>query len=146
MLIDKILPYMALLLWVGDSPEGIKRETRITLEGSLVEYALAHDIDEIVVANDERRNNLPVDELFACKIRGVEITDILDFIERETGQIAVTLIYPSWVIYSNGFASNNHLRNTLDWIFNALMALFLLLLTWPVMLVTVICIKFTEGF
>jgi sugar transferase (PEP-CTERM system associated) len=129
----------------GDSPDGIKRETRINLEGSLVDYALANEIDEIVVANDERRNNLPVDELFACKIRGIEITEILDFIERETGQITVNLIYPSWVIYSNGFASNNHLRNTLDWIFNAVMALFLLLLTWPIMLVTILCIKISDG-
>ncbi|GAA0818114.1 TIGR03013 family PEP-CTERM/XrtA system glycosyltransferase [Colwellia sp. D2M02] len=129
----------------GDSEEGIREETRITLDGSLVSYALEHEIDEIVVASDERRNNLPVDELFACKIRGIEITEILDFIERETGQIAVNLIYPSWVIYSNGFASNNHLRNTLDWVFNAFMALGLLLVTWPIMLLTVIIIKLTEG-
>ena len=40
---------------------------------------LNHEIDEIVVANDERRNNLPVDEFFACKIRGIEIIDILRF-------------------------------------------------------------------
>ena len=130
-----------------DSPDGIQCEKRINLgESSLVEYTLAHGIDEIVVANDERRHNLPVDELFACKIRGIEIIDILDFIERETGQIAVNLIYPSWVIYSSGFASNNHLRNTLDWIFNAGMALVLLLFTWPFMFITVLCMKITEGF
>ena len=129
----------------GDSDKGIENETRIDLEGSLVSYALEHYIDEIVVANDERRNNLPVDELFACKIRGVEITEILDFIERETGQVAVNLIYPSWVIYSNGFASSNYLRNTLDWAFNATMAFFLFSLTWPVMLITAILIKLDEG-
>ncbi|MCW8834314.1 MAG: TIGR03013 family PEP-CTERM/XrtA system glycosyltransferase [Colwellia sp.] len=129
----------------GDADQGIKEETRIDLDGSLVNYALDNDIDEIVVASDERRNNLPVDELFACKIRGIEITEILDFIERETGQIAVNLIYPSWVIYSNGFASANHLRNTLDWVFNAALALILLLITWPVMLITMILIKLDEG-
>ena len=129
----------------GDLDEGIKEETRISLEGSLVNYALEHDIDEIVVASDERRNNLPVDELFACKIRGVEITEILDFIERETGQIAVNLIYPSWVIYSNGFASVNHLRNSLDWIFNAVMAVVLFTVTWPVMLITILLMKLDEG-
>lgn len=129
----------------GDASDGIVNENKITLEGSLVSYALEHDIDEIVVANDERRENLPVDELFACKIRGIEVTEILDFIERETGQIAVNLIYPSWVIYSNGFASVNHLRNTLDWIFNASMGFLLLLLTWPIMLVTAILIKLDEG-
>jgi len=129
----------------GDDEDGIKRETRINLEESLVHYALKHDVDEIVVASDERRNNLPIDELFACKIRGIEVTEILDFIERETGQIAVNLIYPSWVIYSNGFASTNYLRNTLDWIFNATLAFFLLLITWPVMLITAIIIKLEEG-
>ena len=129
----------------GDSEEGIKRETRIELEGSLVNYALNNNIEEIVVASDERRNNLPVDDLFACKIRGIEITEILDFIERETGQIAVNLIYPSWVIYSNGFASLNYLRNTLDWIFNASMALVLFIITWPIMLITAILMKLDEG-
>ncbi|TYK65771.1 TIGR03013 family XrtA/PEP-CTERM system glycosyltransferase [Colwellia echini] len=129
----------------GDLPDGIKREPRINLNESLTDYALTHEIDEIVVANDERRNALPVDELFACKIRGIEITDILDFIERETGQIAVNLIYPSWIIFSNGFTSNNYLRNTLDWIFNAAMALFLLMLTWPIMLLTALFMKMTEG-
>ncbi len=133
------------VLMDADSPDGIQRETRINLEGSLVNYALEHDIDEIVVANDERRNNLPIDELFACKIRGIEITEILNFIERETGQIAVNLIYPSWVIYSNGFSSNNHLRNSLDWFVNAVMAIVLLVITWPVMLIAILCIKLTEG-
>ncbi len=129
----------------GDKEDGVVREKRIELENSLVDYTIDNDIDEIVVASDERRDNLPVDELFACKIRGVEVTEILDFIERETGQIAVNLIYPSWVIYSNGFVSNNYLRNTLDWIFNATMALVLLLLTWPVMLLTALFIKLEDG-
>ncbi|MBU2869104.1 TIGR03013 family XrtA/PEP-CTERM system glycosyltransferase [Colwellia sp. E2M01] len=129
----------------GDSPDGIKREPRIKLTESLTDYVLTHEIDEIVVANDERRSALPVDELFACKIRGVEIIEILDFIERETGQIAVNLIYPSWIIFSNGFTSNNYLRNALDWVFNAVMALCLLLLTWPIMLLTALFMKITEG-
>lgn len=129
----------------GDADHGIINENIIKLDTSLVNYALEHQIDEIVVANDERRENLPVDELFACKIRGVEITEILDFIERETGQIAVNLIYPSWVIYSNGFASSNHLRNTLEWVFNAGMGFILLMVTWPIMLMTTLLIKLDEG-
>jgi len=129
----------------GDSPDGIKDETLINLDESLVDYSLTHEIDEIVVANDERRNTLPVNELFACKVRGIEIIDILDFIERETGKIAVNLIYPSWLIFSKGFASDNYLRNTLDWVFNATMALLLLFLTWPIMLATALFMKITEG-
>lgn len=129
----------------GDADNGIINENRIKLDGALVTYAIENEIDEIVVASDERRDNLPVDELFACKIRGIEVTEILDFIERETGQIAVNLIYPSWVIYSNGFASSNHLRNTLDWLFNASIAFSLFIVVWPVMLITAILIKLDEG-
>ena len=130
----------------GDDVDGgIVNENRIILDESLVTYALEHEIDEIVVASDERRNNLPIDELFACKVRGIIITEILDFIEYETGQIAVNLIYPSWVIYSNGFASANHLRNTLDWVFNASIAFFLFLFVWPIMLITALLIKLDEG-
>ncbi len=130
----------------GDSSEGIKREKRISIEnGALLSYVLENNIDEIVVACDERRNNLPVDELFACKIRGINIIDILDFIERETGQIAVNLIYPSWVIYSNGFASIHYLRNALDWLFNAAMAVTMMLFLWPIMLITALIIKIEDG-
>ena len=86
-----------------------------------------------------------MDELFACKIRGINIIDILDFIERETGQVAVNLIYPSWVIYSNGFASSHYLRNALDWVFNASMAAIVLLFLWPIMLLTALIIKIEDG-
>tara|TARA_R110002050_G_scaffold293521_1_gene450067 strand:- start:1106 stop:2512 length:1407 start_codon:yes stop_codon:yes gene_type:complete len=130
----------------GDLPDGIQRERRINLEkGALLSFVIEHNIDEIVVASDERRANLPVDELFACKIRGVNVIDILDFIERETGQIAVNLIYPSWIIYSNGFASIHYLRNSVDWLFNASIAILLLLVTWPIMLITALVIKIEDG-
>jgi sugar transferase (PEP-CTERM system associated) len=129
----------------GDKANGVQQAKHINLQTSLVDYALDNEIDEIVVAADERRDSLPVDELFACKIRGIEVTDILDFVERETGQISVNLIYPSWIIYSNGFRSNNYLRNALDWVFNATMALILLVITWPIMLITALLIKLEDG-
>ncbi|WP_427978865.1 TIGR03013 family XrtA/PEP-CTERM system glycosyltransferase [Agarivorans sp.] len=129
----------------GDSEDGIKRETIIELDQPLESFVLAHGVEEIVIAADERRANLPVDSLFLCKLRGVEITDIIDFIERESGQIAVNLIYPSWVIYSNGFHSTNYLRSSLDWICNTLLGLIVLALTWPLMLITVLMIKLEEG-
>ncbi len=129
----------------GDSDNGIKSENIVNLETSLEAFVFENNVDEIVVAADERRSNLPVDSLFHCKLHGVEITDILDFIERETGQIAVNLIYPSWGIYSNGFQSTNYLRNSFDWFFNSLLALCVLAITWPFMLITIIMIKLEDG-
>ena len=131
---------------VGDCEESIQKEARFDLQGeSLVSFAKRHRADEIIVACDERRGNLPTDELFASKIRGINIIEILDFIERETGQVAVNLIYPSWVIYSDGFSSAHHLRNSLDWLLNALFGFIVFVATLPIMLITVIAIKLEDG-
>lgn len=130
----------------GDSDDAMTRETKIDLKGeSLVSYAMRHKADEIVVACDERRGNLPTEELFSCKIRGINIIEILDFIERETGQVAVNLIYPSWVIYSNGFSSTNYLRNSLDYLLNAMLALLVMTFALPIMLIASIAIKLDDG-
>jgi sugar transferase (PEP-CTERM system associated) len=131
----------------GDNlKKGITKETIINIEQTgLVIYALEHEIDEIVVATDEPRGNLHVDELFASKIKGVDIVEMTDFIEREMHQIPTDMLTPSKVMYSDGFSSNNHLRNALDWLFNTSLAFVLLILTWPILLLTVVMIKIEDG-
>ncbi|MDG2392705.1 MAG: TIGR03013 family PEP-CTERM/XrtA system glycosyltransferase [Thalassotalea sp.] len=129
----------------GDLDSEIAENHIITIDTNLLDYVVKNQVHEIVVATDERRDNLPVDELFACKLRGVKVTEILDFIEKETGQIAVNLIYPSWIIYSEGFHSSNDLRNTFDWLFNACLAVLLFIITWPFMLLAIIAIKLEDG-
>ncbi|KMT64652.1 TIGR03013 family XrtA/PEP-CTERM system glycosyltransferase [Catenovulum maritimum] len=131
----------------GDKCKGIKNETvvDINIHEDIEKFVIENDIHEIVIACDERRDALPLQALFNFKIRGIEITDILDFIERETGQVAVNLIYPSWVIYSNGFRTTNHLRESVDYLFNAFMGLFVVMLTWPIMIFTAIWIYLEDG-
>ena len=93
----------------GDKAAGIAehRLAKFDYKTELFNYVMQHKIDQLVIACDERRNMLPVEHLFKCKTRGIDVVEILDFIEQETGQIAVNLIYPSWVIYSNGFEMNH---------------------------------------
>jgi len=131
----------------GDSAEnGILHEELCDIDlNNLVSYVLENNIDQIVVACDERRNNLPVEELFTCRVRGVSVVDILDFIERETGQVAVSLIHPSWIIYSSGFSSSHQLRIMFDNSFNSAMALLLLAATWPFLLIAALAIKLEDG-
>ena len=57
-------------------------------------------INEVVVALDERRGMLPLDLLLQFKGRGVPVTDIIDFLERETGKIDLDLLSPSWFVYT----------------------------------------------
>ncbi|TKB03476.1 TIGR03013 family PEP-CTERM/XrtA system glycosyltransferase [Alteromonas portus] len=133
----------------GDNREdGIKSEkiVHIRLEQNLRQFIYDNDIEEVVIACDQRRGTLPLEELFECKLRGIEVTELLDFMERETGQIVVNLMYPSWVIYSNGFSTQNYLRDSLDYGINAFLAFIVFLLTWPFMLLTAVCIYLDDGF
>ncbi|WP_445426535.1 TIGR03013 family XrtA/PEP-CTERM system glycosyltransferase [Alishewanella sp. HL-SH06] len=127
----------------GYIPEG--KLINMDYLNDLFTYAEKHNIEQLVIACDERRNMLPVDLLFKCKTRGIDVTDILDFIESETGQIAVNLIYPSWVIYSNGLARSKKFKTNLDYRLNAILAIFTLLLTWPIMLITALLIYLEDG-
>lgn len=129
----------------GDAADAIVRNLQIARTGRLLDLVDRYDVDEIVVACDERRNNLPLHELLECKLRGVEITDLLEFIERETGQIAVDLVYPSWMIYSTGFKPADNVRTQLDWLFNFSIAAALLLVTWPLMVGTALAIYLEDG-
>lgn len=129
----------------GDAADPIPRNLQIARTGRLLDLVDRYDADEIVVACDERRNNLPLYELLECKLRGVEITDLLEFIERETGQIAVDLVYPSWMIYSTGFRPADNVRTQLDWLFNFSIAAVLFLLVWPLMLGTALAIYLEDG-
>ncbi|MAT50036.1 MAG: sugar transferase [Porticoccaceae bacterium] len=131
----------------GDSEEkGIKNETTISLGmDNLIQYVVENDVEEIVIACDDRRQTLPLDELFACRLAGVNVIDILDFIERETGQLAINLMYPSWVIYSKVLSPPNSVRERFDWLFNSFLAIVVFVLTFPFMLLAALAIKIEDG-
>ncbi len=70
----------------------------------VVELAIAHCIDEVVVAADDRRGKLPVDELVDCKLSGFEVLDLTSFFEKELQILKIDLLHPSWIFFSpNGF-------------------------------------------
>lgn len=69
---------------------------------ALHEWATARQIDEVVVAPDDRRGTLPMQDLLECKQRGIEVTDLVRFLERESGRVKLTAA-PSWLVFSEGF-------------------------------------------
>lgn len=132
----------------GDQTDkGVKQEEIVNIDvvKELSDYLLVHNISEIIIANDQRRGTLPVEILFDARLKGIRVTDLLDFLERETGQIAVDLMYPSWVIYSNGFQTQKLFRKAADYWLNIFLAIIILFFTWPAMLVTAIVIYFDDG-
>jgi len=74
------------------------------LEKPLVDYAEELDIDEIVIAVDDRRSRgFPTKDLIDCKMSGVNILDLVTFFERRAGKIRLDMLSPSWLYLSEGF-------------------------------------------
>lgn len=97
-------------------------------------------IDEIVVAIDDRRKSFPVDEILECKMKGVQVVDLMTFFERQSGKIRLDTLHPSSLIFADGF-SQAVLHKNSKRIFDVLASLFLLLFAWPIMLVTALAIR-----
>ena len=103
------------------------------------------DIDEIVLALDDRRCTFPMDDLLDCKVYGIDVVDLLTFYEREKSMIDLENIYPSWFVFSDGFGTGGMRvigKRTVD-----LLASFLLLtVSWPFMLIVACAIYIESGF
>ncbi len=110
----------------------------------LLAIAVERGANEVVVAVDDRRGNLPVDELLACKVRGIDVIDLVAFMEREVGKIRIDLVNPSWMIFSSGFRITAFRRWTKRSI-DLLVSFVALLLAWPVMLLAAVAIKLEDG-
>jgi len=110
----------------------------------LYDYCTRHQVDEIVLAIDDRRGGLPTSELLDCRMNGIEIIDDLDFIEREAGLLQLDVIQPSWLIHASGFhrhAFKKWLKRAFDVLFTSLLSLVLL----PLALLTVLAIILEDG-
>ncbi len=127
----------------GETRE-INPELLLNDRRSLPEICAAHDVNEIVVAVEDRRRNFPILELLECRLAGIDVTELLTFLERETGRVRIDVLNPSWLIFGEGFR-----RDTARLISARIMDLaasaVILLLTLPIMLLTAIAIKIEDG-
>lgn len=129
----------------GDQALGAAHNPERILEGKdLLTLCREHDVDEIVVAMDDRRRQFPMDQLLECRLEGVEIIELVSFLERETGKVRLDVLNPSWLIFSEGFRQGR-IHSTLERTFDILASLILLVVALPVMLLTALAIKLTEG-
>lgn len=129
---------------VPEEPVAVDVGRVVPQHGSLLNLSEQYDVDEIVVAIDDRRRYFPLDELLDCKMGGIDVVDIINFFERETGKVEVGLLHPSWLVFSDGF-THGATRAMFERWFDVGASLFLLLMTWPAMFATVVAIWMEEG-
>lgn len=102
------------------------------------------NIDEVVVALQDRRQTLPVKELLECRLAGISVIEFISFMERETGRIQLDLLSPGWMIFGEGFRRDN-LRLFTSRLLDFVASGILLLAASPIMLFTALAIWLEDG-
>jgi sugar transferase (PEP-CTERM system associated) len=75
------------------------------------------------------------------KTTGVHVNDLSSFLERETGRVDLDSLNPSWLIFSDGFSAGRRLSSSAKRLFDVVVSALILLLFWPIVLVTAVLIK-----
>ncbi|WP_456412432.1 TIGR03013 family XrtA/PEP-CTERM system glycosyltransferase [Thiolapillus sp.] len=117
----------------------------LSQSGSLLDTINQYDIDEIVVALDERRANIDMQELLQCKLKGTNVIDLPTLFERQAGKLKLDLLSPGWLIFSKGF-NLDPISQNIKRIFDLLMSIIICILSFPVMLLTALAIWIESGF
>ena len=132
-----IIAYVAM---PGDESE--MESNVITLDESLISYVEEHDIDEIVIAVDDRRSEgFPTTDLIDCKMSGVNVLDLVTFFERRAGKIRLDMLNPSWLYLSDGFQiGSGVIRRISKRAVDIIAVLLILPLALPVMLLVSLAI------
>lgn len=135
-----------LLGFVQPDGEGLEvpEDRVVEPRGGLLNLCTWLKIDEIVVAMDDRRRAFPIAELLECRLAGIDVTELLTFLERETGRVRVDLLNPSWLIFGEGFRRGS-LRRFMSGTLDVVVSLLILCVSLPVMLGTAIAIKLEDG-
>lgn len=110
----------------------------------LLEVCRNLGVYEVVVAPDERRGALPMDEMLECAGQGIILTDLADFFEREAGMIKLGIVDPSALVFSGGF-DHSMPRKLSKRCFDLAAALLLLVVATPAMVGVALCVWLESG-
>lgn len=131
---------------VGYVPAGgthhfVPHERILQTDAPLSDLVDRYQINEILLAvRDRRGGGLPIADLLECKLRGVRVTELSTFFERENGHLQLDSMNASWMILGEGF-HQGMLRDTVKRVFDLVVSLTMLAATSPIMLITAILIK-----
>jgi len=110
----------------------------------LLELARRLNAHEIVVAPDERRGGLPMEQMLQCAQHGISVVDLPMFFEREAGLIKLEVADPSTLVFTGGF-DHSMPRRLSKRLFDVSAAIVLLLIAWPAMLLVAACVWLESG-
>jgi len=125
---------------MNDGASSVKTSVNRADIASLPDHLLRLGAGEVVLALEERRNALPLNDLLKIKTTGVAVHDFSSFLERETGRVDLDSLNPSWLIFSDGFSAGRRLSSLGKRLFDIIVSLLILALTAPLIVLTALAI------
>ena len=86
--------------WTGKLEGAVTRES---VAVHLLEVVRRQKVHRVIVAMPDRRNTIPMQELLDLRMQGVKIEEAATWLERISGKIEVENLYPSWLVFGEGF-------------------------------------------
>ena len=86
--------------WTGKLEGAVTRES---VAAHLMEVVNRQKVQRVIVAMPDRRGTIPMRELLDLRMRGVQIEEATSWLEKMSGKIEVENLYPSWLIFAEGF-------------------------------------------
>jgi sugar transferase (PEP-CTERM system associated) len=86
--------------WTGKLEGAVTRDSVAT---HLMEIVYRQKVHRVIVAMPDRRGTIPMRELLDLRMRGVKIEEATSWLEKMSGKIEVENLYPSWLIFADGF-------------------------------------------
>lgn len=126
---------------MNDGPEEVESAVNRVEIPSLPDYLVKLGASEVVLALEERRNSLPLEDLLRAKTAGVSIHEFASFIERESGRVDLRSLNPSWLIFSDGFSGARRVSAVAKRLFDVVVSLILLTLTAPIVALAALAVK-----
>jgi sugar transferase (PEP-CTERM system associated) len=122
----------------------VPAERLLDASSGILDLCTRLDVHEVVVAMEDRRRGFPILGLLECRLAGIEVTELLTFLERETGRVRIDVLNPSWMIFGDGFR-RDPLRLFSSRSLDLVASVVLVTLSLPVMILTMVAIKLEDG-
>ena len=89
--------------WTGKMEGAVTRES---VAAHLMEVVHKQKVHRVIVATPDRRGTIPMQELLKLRMQGVKIEEATSWLEKIYGKIEVENLYPSWLVFGEGFRRN----------------------------------------
>lgn len=123
--------------WTGKLEGEVTRES---VAAHLMECVKTQKVHRVIVAMPDRRGTIPMQELLDLRMQGVKIEEATSWLEKMSGKIEVENLYPSWLVFNEGFRRGSTfmlIRRTLS----IVISLLGLILSAPLLPLIMLAIK-----